>query len=543
MKKSIFLLLIPVMVNAQTVVKRQAIALSNPAVPAYPAIPIGFTIKGNGNVVLYSSYLVTGVVKDGEKKESKGSKFLNSISGVSGGGNNADPGIPQVNENEYDAELKFVAANSKLVNYQPLDKTKTYSFNNSPISNDVTELQTIFPDFPFNVNAPATGYAALGYKGKGLFGDKDKKFFPVYGGEVLKFKNNGSADFENQNAEGNHAEENKAALEGLNPKYGNNMLFLNGTMFTAQSFFYADKDPDKYGEFKNYQFFTWDKEGNIINKEMVALPFAYDPEGVAVYNENKEAVGFLYLCRRADAGKKVLPPDENSYYILYFDAKGKLTASFETKLGEEENKVNMVSAFCNKGATYFIAQNHQKKAETITVYKVATALEKVAEFNAETPNMPKEMLLNYWTNAQCWFAKNGSFYILAQGFEKIKILGARTNTPLGIYLMAISPDFKTAATQKIDFNDPLFTLKKFSIEVLDEQEDNLYLALTDPEKHVAAAILGPKKAIGLATILSPGYGVYGQRKNYVYDAKTRSLYAISEESKKLNNGEIVKVKF
>ena len=78
---------------------------------------------------------------------------------------------------------------------------------------------------------------------------------------------------------------------------------------------------------------------------------------------------------------------------------------------------------------------------------------------------------------------------------------------------------------------------------MDEQEDNLYLALTDSEKHVAAAILGPKKAIGLATILSPGYGVYGQRKNYVYDAKTRSLYAISEESKKLNNGEIVKVKF
>lgn len=544
MKKTFAFLLIPVITNAQTVIKRQGIALANPAIPTYPAVPLGLNVKENGNIVLYTSYLVSGEVRDAEKKEKKVSKFLSSISSA-GGGNTPDAGIPKVNEIEYDAELKFFVENSKLVNYEPLEKDKSFTFNNQPISNDITELPSLFSMFPYSrVNTPAIEYAELAYKGKGLLGEKDKKYFPNFGGEVLKFKNNGSGHIENQLVDGSRIEENKTALDGLVPKYGNNMIFLKGNVIAAQSFFYADKDPDKYGEFKNYQFFTWDKEGNVLNKEMVNLPFAYDPEGVPIYNENKDAVGFFYLCKRADAGKKMLSPDVNSYYVLHFDAKGKLISSFETKLGTEENKISIAAVLSFKGETYFLAQDHQRKAESITVYKVTSAgLEKINRFDNATPALPKELIVNFWNNVRWGIAKNGNIYLLAQGVEKIKVMGMKTVTPLGVYLMTVTPDFATASGQKADFNDPLFNLKEFTIDVLDEQDNNFYLALTDKYKNVAAAILGPQKSSGLATIYTPGYAVYDQRKNYTYDAKTKCLYVITEETKNLSKGEIVKVKF
>jgi len=543
MKKLVFLFLVPCCVNAQTVVKRQGIALANPGIPKYPAVPLGLSIKDNGNVLLYSSYLVSGDIKDAEKKEKRVSKFLNSFSAV-GGGSAPDPGIPQVNENEYDAELKFVATSSKLLNYEPLEKGKSFTFNNSPISNDVTELPSIFPLFPYKkINSPVAEYASLSYKGKGLMGEKDKKYFPVYFGQVLKFSNNGSANLEAGAMEGIRVEENKSALDGLVPKNNGSMVVLGGHV-AAQSVFYADKDPDKYAEYKNYQFFTWDNQGNILNKETVTLPFGYDPEGVPVYNENQEGVGFFYLCRRPDASKKILSPDVNAYYILYFDAKGKLVNSFETKLGTDENKMAIAAVLSYKGSTYFLAQDHQKKAESITIYKLAAdKLEKVSSLDNATPNMPKELLANYWSNTQWRVAKNGNIYLLGQGVEKVKAFGLRTATPLGVYLMSIKPDFTGATGQKVEFNDPLFTLKEFSIDVLDEQDGNLFIALSDKAKNVAAAILGPQKSGGLATIYTPGYLVYDQRKNYTYDAKTQTMYVITEDSKSLSKGELVKVKF
>jgi hypothetical protein len=151
-------------------------------------------------------------------------------------------------------------------------------------------------------------------------------------------------------------------------------------------------------------------------------------------------------------------------------------------------------------------------------------------------------MYNNWANVQWRLSKSGSFYFVGQGVERIKMFGLRTETPLAIMFMSISPDFANVAMQKADFTEPAFNVKQLTVDILDEQNGNLNLVVLNPTREIGAAVLGPKVASKLV-ICSPGYTIYTYQKNYFYDKASKNLYVASIVQGNHLNGEIVKVKF
>lgn len=540
MKKLILILCAaPFVTTAQTVVKRQAFTFSNPFTQQYLGLPIGFNTRPDGTVCFYWSQAQPGTLQDGEKEERKLSKLIGNLFDASQ--QETVSALPVVNESLYDSALKFIAVNSKLVSSIELNTGGPYFFNGKEIVQDLTHLPAIFQSFPYKPLQYPVSKASLSYSGKGLLGTKDKRYYPVFTGEGFSFTSYASPIYTAKDFEVKK-EENMAALDGLAAR-GSKLIFLQDSKY-AQGFFYNTNDPDKYGSLKNYQFITWSSNGSIVQKETVNLPFAYEPEGVVITDENKKSTGIFYLCQRAEDAKKAVSPDENSYYILAFDAGGKLTHSFETKLGTDERKVDIITAFTYKQTTYLLAQDRKRKDEKIMILKLSTnALEKVGEFTTSANGVDKELMYNNWSNVQWKISEKGNLYFVGQGVQKVKVFGTRSEAPLAINFMSISPDFTQIKMQKADFIEPPFNMKPLAIRILDEQDENLLLELSTEKREIAAAILGPNKTSRTATAMSPGYTVYTNKKTHHYDPLSKSLYLLTFLANDNMKGEIVKIKF
>jgi hypothetical protein len=557
MKKIIIILFLPLTAVSQQIEKKIIVPIAT--VNTQPAGVVGiYPGSTQGQVAIYVSQLAQGSIKNEEAtKTDLGVKLARVNRALVPGSTTKEmtSGLPMVTENILGDDLAPVSQKSEIISPVPFFNGMPYTFvprtaefakNETLLKYDIENIKNVFPSFADDFSKTTVGGSIVG-EGRGLLGNKDVKYFPASSIQQLQF---GIYAYAMAIPEPKPLQKdlNKEKLGTLKPKFTTMQFYP--TAGILQGVFFDDKDDDKYGEFRHYQFINFDTAGNIASQEDVKLPFAYDPKAYPVKDENGKAAGVLYFFTRADVSKKAQDEKVNKYLFCFYGTDGKKQYTTEALLGEDENEVILNGVFMDAGKLYCILQNEQKKTKSLIISQLtATGLTEVEKLTEEsfTP-------ANCAGNKLSFGIKNlllvkgvhkdaaGNINIFGQGFTTTKILGMKVENYDDIFFMKFSPQLKFI--KEYTAVNTLYNMlqRQTIVEILDEFNGKIVFSISGNNVHAGGSVGDAGLILGPA-LYSNGMSLNQGIKNDCYDKSTRKYFVVNLITNNYTFAEVFKVNF
>lgn len=338
-------------INAQSIEKTTTITLSN-----YPNLKTNqgvysMNIDGEKKLRIYTSHFIPG-------------KFKNSTTSVGGfsvfSGKDMNSGASLVTNKAFSLNLDSLSSQQFLLSINNRDN---YTFEvASPASMIDNKLPITFEGVPYEQAVKGNPIlssiksqseqrligARFNIETKGAFSIKDPKAYPVF---VYAPANSNEESLENANK----------STSSLSPQKEKNMELLKGYVKVPQTNIFSTDDNktfsgvlgqmiegDKWAEYKNFAFVTFDREGNIIAKDTTSFPYIRSVYYSSIVKdfEGKDK-GFVYFFggMAALGGKKEKDPVENNFQIVYVGLDGKIKFNYTFQKGNPNNKLGIRPIF------------------------------------------------------------------------------------------------------------------------------------------------------------------------------------------------------
>lgn len=348
----------------QTIEKTSLISYTDFHYLKTPTSYLKFGIGSDKNLKLYGSQFVPGKFKNANAK-SKGLTFFS--------GDDMKDGTTAFFERSISPNLdslgsqRFVLADDDVtIQNQKFDVATIADFmaKGLPKELEVKNLNTIYNQFPIlesnleNIPLKIIG-ADLRSEGKGLFGNKEPKSFPVLiYSRGLDKKIKAENEAQRSILKLGTIEATGGSLNEDTPSKEANMKLLDGYVKISESkstFMTKDAkifngivgqkiEDEKWSTYKNMAFVTFDDKGIILRKDTIAFQFIrriYFSSIVHDFEGHEKGFVYFFGGMATIGGKKEKDPIENNFQIVYLGLDGKVKYKNTFQRGIPTNKMGL----------------------------------------------------------------------------------------------------------------------------------------------------------------------------------------------------------
>jgi hypothetical protein len=340
----------------------------------YPKLPTATSFSAIGigpdkNIKIYGSQFIPGRIKNAAEKE----KSFSMISG-----NDMRKGTNLFVERSLSPTLDSLGTQqTMIIEGEPGNQISKYEIagvadfmdSGLPKEFDITYTATAFDKFPIlNPDGQKRVQKLIGavfkVEGKGIFGMKDPKSYPVFVysqpltkdvtstgaitnssvSGILKSATNPLSNSNNSNEDAPRKEQNMVALDGYIPAFEAKPILTSSDQKIFNGILGQKNEDDKWAHYKNIAFVTFDNKGNILQKDTVAFQYIRRTYHASVVQDfaGKEK-GFVYFFGGLVTlgGKKEKDPMENNFQIVYLGLDGKIKFKHTFQRGIPTNKFGL----------------------------------------------------------------------------------------------------------------------------------------------------------------------------------------------------------
>jgi hypothetical protein len=354
---------------AQTIEKTNLITYYD-----YPSLQTSTTYNAIGigtdkNLKLYGSQFIPGKVKSATEKEKGFSTFS---------GNDMQRGSNLYVERTLSPNLDSLGSRQMLVvSGEPGNQAMKFEVatvadmmsKGLPKDFDVTYSSKMYDEFPLmksdetKENRRLLG-ADFKVQGKGMFGIKEPKSYPVFiysqalespppvaegnakitASSLFKLKPLVNSGTDKMNEDAPRKEQNMALLDGYIGVYESKPVLMTQDQKTFNGVLGQKNEDDKWADYKNMAFVTFDDKGNILQKDTVAFQYIRRTYYASVVKDfSGREKGFVYFFGGlvTIGGKKEKDPMENNFQIVYLGLDGKIKYKNTFQRGIPTNKMGL----------------------------------------------------------------------------------------------------------------------------------------------------------------------------------------------------------
>lgn len=422
-------------------------------------------------------------------------------------------GTPFVTEFKFDNDLNLLNSEGELLGadikkqadiFAPSEKTvaqTTKQFNIGRHYTAYTDSKpyfNIFKERIIKVNLAST------YKGVGL----DLSTFKSYPEFSVRYlvaqENNGTLRISDLVIDELQKEQNLTKLTKVVPAKNEPIRLENGYF---QAIGLGSDEADKFAILKNFHFITFDRKGNIINKQATKYEYIREVSTVLpIHDLNGKVVGSIVFLAGAGGKKALKDPVDNNFNLVAIDAEGEVIMKYDFKQGEGSIRALIpMLAVLNDGKINILNLNQQKmfspQFETLqfdsngTVTKISSVPSKVFEKSIDFGNVGNGESVgqhNFFNTVELGNFVDGKGNICIISQRKVNKPGANgTEAHYGdIFVIRIDPTFqkyqqyvaeKTLSNQKVVFNVLSRDSKKTNILLSHPESMDRILTFTDTE--------------------------------------------------------------
>jgi hypothetical protein len=333
-------------------------------VTSYNAIGIG----ANKDLKLYGSQFIPGKVKNAAEKEKGFSTFS---------GNDMQKGANLYVERTLSTDLDSLGSRQMLVVAgEPGSQAMKFEVatvadlmsKGLPKDFDVTYSSKMYEVFPLMKSEESKeGRKLLGadfrVQGKGMFGIKEPKSYPVFiysqaletpsvaqentkitASSLFKMKPLVNSGNDKSNEDAPRKEQNMALLDGYIGVFESKPVLMTENQKIFNGVLGQKNEDDKWADYKNMAFVTFDDKGNILQKDTVAFQYIRRTYYASVVKDfSGIEKGFVYFFGGlvTIGGKKEKDPMENNFQIVYLGLDGKIKYKSTFQRGIPTNKMGL----------------------------------------------------------------------------------------------------------------------------------------------------------------------------------------------------------
>lgn len=351
----------------QTIEKTSLISYNDFYFLKTPTSYLKFGIGSDKNLKLYGTQFIPGKFKNENAKKYKGPTFFSGGDMKDGTTvffeRNISPNLDSLGSQRF--VLIDDDGNMQAQKFE-VATIADFMVKGLPKEIEVKNSYTIFSQFPIleskTDSEPLQIVGAdLRAEGKGLFGNKEPKAFPVLiysGGLEKKIKaeneaqktvlklGTAAATGDELNEDTPNKEENMKLLDGYIKISESKSIFMTKDAKIFNGILGQKIEDEKWSIYKNMAFVTFDDKGKILQKDTIVFPYIrrmYHASIVRDFAGIEKGFVYLFGGMPTIGGKKEKDPIENNFQIVYLGLDGKTKYKRTFQRGIPTNKMGLSS--------------------------------------------------------------------------------------------------------------------------------------------------------------------------------------------------------